>query len=453
VITACALAALLLSQAAPPPLDDAQRAQPLPPNHPALPQGQGQPLPPGHPQLGTAMPSSPNGQAPTAADLIKQLDSVKGLKDQDKPFDVASAVGKLYFGNGRFDEATLFFKQAMAKVSPLRALFLAQKAKADAKHEKLPEADSVGCHLSSEAELPALTQKAQALAAKGQSAAAAACAKAGLKPALDVESLLADALFLSGDSKGALAEHAAVLQVDPKEPNSLYGHAGVLFDGANDDVAQLKKAKAELAHFIELYPSVPHAAQAKLLVARAEQAIAAGGMSKLPHPRMTGPIPHRQAQMLQGPMMAQGQAQGPMMAGAGGGNPPALTQDQINAVQNTERTPEMMQGLQKLVEQGEDALAQGKFQDALDAYKRVVPFEPENGRAKAGMAWALVGMNRQPMADRIWQVAVGADPAAVDHLGDTLKAKGNAEGAKALWSKLAGTAPDYALKANLQGKL
>jgi hypothetical protein len=68
------------------------------------------------------------------------------------------------------------------------------------------------------------------------------------------------------------------------------------------------------------------------------------------------------------------------------------------------------------------------------------------------MAWALVGMNRQPMADRVWQVAVSADPAAVDKLGDTLKAKGDEKGARALWSKLAQTDPAYAQRAGLSSK-
>jgi hypothetical protein len=81
----------------------------------------------------------------------------------------------------------------------------------------------------------------------------------------------------------------------------------------------------------------------------------------------------------------------------------------------------------------------------------VVPFQPDNGRAKAGMAWALVGKG-SPMADRIWGVAVGSDAAAVEKLGDTLLAKGDAKGAKALWAKLLQSAPDYPNKAALQAK-
>ena len=132
---------------------------------------------------------------------------------------------------------------------------------------------------------------------------------------------------------------------------------------------------------------------------------------------------------------------------------PQLTPDMVDAVKNTELTPEVVQGLGKLVEEGEEHLAHARFQEALDAYKRVVPFQPDNGRAKAGMAWALVGLNRQPMADRIWGVAVQSDAAAVDHLGDTLQAKGDGASAQALWKKLAQTSPPYAAASGLPKKI
>src|SRR5262249_47059910 len=131
---------------------------------------------------------------------------------------------------------------------------------------------------------------------------------------------------------------------------------------------------------------------------------------------------------------------------------PAVSPEVVESIKNTERTPELQAGLAKLVEEGEDHLAHGKYQEALDAYKRVVPFQPDNGRAKAGMAWALVGLNK-PTADRIWSVAVSADPAAVDKLGDTLTAKGNKASAKALWTKLASTDPAYAERAKLSKKV
>jgi hypothetical protein len=57
------------------------------------------------------------------------------------------------------------------------------------------------------------------------------------------------------------------------------------------------------------------------------------------------------------------------------------------------------------------------------------------------------------MADRVWSVAVQGDPAAIDKLGEALSEKGDKQGAKALWTKLASSAPDYAQKAGLKNKI
>lgn len=446
--------------------------QNVPPGHPSI--GDGQPsapplsdaqresgtLPPGHPSFGAAGMAPMQGQStPSSQQLMDQLDQMKGLQAQDKPFDVAAAVGKLYYANGRFSDALVFFRQALTKAEPLRQLYFTELKKAGGE-KALPKPEAVGCALPKDGDAKPLAQKAEALAKKGSAAAAASCARAALTPALEVGGLLGNALFLSGDTKGALEAHQGVLQVSAQDEESLYGHAGAEFDGAHDDLARLQQAKAELRRYLTLYPSAPRAEQAKRLLARTEDAISAGGMSKLPHKRLTGALPTPPAGM-GGPMMAQGpMANAPFagggsapFAGGGNGSPPPLSQDTIDAIQNTQRTPEMMQGLEKLMDDGEAALAAGKFQDALDAYKRVVPFMPESGRAKAGMAWALVGLDKQPMADRVWQVAVGADPAAMDKLGDALKAKGDAKGARAVWAKLAQTAPDYASQSGLKHKL
>jgi hypothetical protein len=50
----------------------------------------------------------------------------------------------------------------------------------------------------------------------------------------------------------------------------------------------------------------------------------------------------------------------------------------------------------------------------------------------------------------VWNVAA-QDPAAIDALGESLKAKGDAAGAKGVWQRLAATVPSYASKLN--GKL
>jgi thioredoxin-like negative regulator of GroEL len=104
----------------------------------------------------------------------------------------------------------------------------------------------------------------------------------------------------------------------------------------------------------------------------------------------------------------------------------------------------------KLISDAEEHLARGRFQDALTAYKQVMPYQPENARLRAGMAWTMIKLNRQPMADNVWRVATQT-PDAVAELGDALKAKGDVEGAKAVWQRLKESVPSYAPK--LEGKL
>ena len=125
----------------------------------------------------------------------------------------------------------------------------------------------------------------------------------------------------------------------------------------------------------------------------------------------------------------------------------------MEAFQKTEVTPEMQANFARLIEDGEAKLVANKYQDALDNYRQVMPYQPNNPRLRAGMAWALIGLQRQPMADNVWRVAVSSDPAAVDALGDRLSKAGNKDSAKALWTKLKATAPDYASSSGVQKKL
>jgi predicted negative regulator of RcsB-dependent stress response len=57
------------------------------------------------------------------------------------------------------------------------------------------------------------------------------------------------------------------------------------------------------------------------------------------------------------------------------------------------------------------------------------------------------------MAANVWSVAVSSDAAAVEALGDTLKAKGDDTGARALWARLKQSAPGYPQRASLEAKL
>ncbi|HEX4803776.1 MAG TPA: hypothetical protein VFV14_09700 [Myxococcaceae bacterium] len=409
----------------------------LPPDHPKIdgtgPEVSGQSkeaeLPPDHPQV------RPGRSAPSADQILKQLDSTPQLKQREKTFEIAAAVGKLYYAHARYADAAEYLGQADKKAEPARALYLEQRKRAGA----VKPAREAACGSLEQSTMDARTSAARQLASKGNATAAAECARAALEPALEIEELRGNALFLSGDSAGALASYQRALAILADRPNALYGRASVLFDSKGDDVNALRQARDDWSRFVRLEPDDARAAYVRRLIGRADAAISAGGLTKLARSdaerkpittAMNRPAPPAANQQL-----------------------PPLSPEVVESIKNTERTPELQQGLAKLVDEGEEHLAHQRYQEALDAYKRVVPFQPENGRAKAGMAWALVGLQRQPMADRVWSVAVEADPAAVEKLGDALASKGDKAGAKGLWKKLSESSPSYAQRSGLSAKL
>lgn len=423
----------------------AASAQTLPPDHPPI--GGTQPaakapgaaLPPGHPPVAESQPS--NGAAPgglqTAEQLLAELDKAEGLKGGDKPFQVAASMGKLYYGNGRFADALVHLKQAVDKGDEARTLYLDNLEKAKGQRKDIPPATTVGCANDPKDAFEQQLQTARQKAKEKDVAAAASCARAALTPVLQIRSLYAAALFNTGEPSDALKVLEQSLEAAPDDAESLFAHATILIDQHGNDVAQVKKAKSQWERFLVLRPDAPRSSFAKKLVAQAEQVIAAGGVDKLGEAR---------AQKARGSAQAQPSAP-PQQAGLA-----PLSQEAVAAFQNTERTPELVSALQQLLDEGEALLAKGQFQQALDKYKQVIPYEPQNGRAQAGMAWALVGLNRQPMADNIWKVAVSTDPAAVDALGKTLQQKGDKAGATALWARLAVTDPAYAEKNGLNAR-
>ncbi|NTX15890.1 hypothetical protein HUA76_34495 [Myxococcus sp. CA056] len=439
----------------------AAEPSPLPPGHPPVPPGtqvspakpsapSGGALPEGHPAVegGASPTAAPSGELPSghpplsgtgkappsAEDLLRQLDSTEGLQGREKTFEIAASLGRLYYLNGRNAEAGTYLLQADERAKPVRDVFLAQRKKLG--KAALATAEAAGCGFTPGQALEAMGAVAQERAKKGDVAGAAACARAALEPVLETGVMRANALFLSGNAAGALVAYGAVLEVEPRHEEALYGRSAVLFETKGEDLTALKQAREGFEAVQAMNPASSRAAAAKRLVTLVDETVKAGGRAKL----LASRAEDRRIRLAQAPA-----AQGPDA-------PRPLTREMVDAVQNTERTPELEQGLAKLVDEGEEHLSKGRFQEALGNYTRVVPFQPENGRAKAGMAWALTGLGR-PMAARVWGVAVQTDPASVEKLGDTLKAKGDDKGAKALWEKLATDAPDYANKAGLQAKL
>lgn len=383
-----------------------------------------QPLPPNHP------PANGNNPAPSAGELIQKLDATAGLKDRDKPFEIAASLGRLYFGQGRYADAQTFYKQAVAGAEEARLLFAAQRKAVGGK--ALPAPGTVGCEPTADATLAKLLEKSKALVAAKNSLGATSCLKAALAPLMDVDVMYGNTQFLMGDAPGAITTYSRALDTFDANVDARYARAAATLDAFGDDVAALKRAQADFQKFLAEAPTSPKAPTAKRLLERTDAAIKAGGLSKA---EITADQVAATAPVV---------AEAPRKAGM----PPQLTPEMMQAFQNAPRTPEMEDNFKKLVSDAEDHLAAGRFQQALDNYKQVMPYQPDNARLRAGMAWTMIKLNRQPMADNVWRAA-SQTPDALVELGDALKAKGDAEGAKALWTRVRDTVPG----ANLGSRL
>ena len=458
----------------------------LPAGHPPIGAGTSSPaasaspsgtLPEGHPSLGgdssgSSMPPGalPEGHPamtgkppPTADELLKQLDGMQGLREREKTFEIAASLGKLYSTNGRPSDALSYYQQAEDKGKAARELYLAQRKKLG--KTPVPGAEEAHCGFTASSTVEQMSKAAVERAGKGDGAGAAACARAALEPVLELQEMHAGALQLTGKSEDALKMYESVLEIAPAHADALFGRSALLYELHGEEPKALQAAREGFEAFVAGHADAPRAALARRLVTSVTEAQKAGGMKKWlasraedrriratkldltakPPPMEQGPV----ASAGGGRPMAGGGA-GPM-AGGGSDSAPMISQETMQAMQNVEHTPELEAQLTQTVEQGEDLLAHGRYDEALQAYRQVMPLRPD-GRVKAGLAWTLVGLGK-PTADRVWGVAVSSDPAAVDKLGETLKAKGDARGAKALWTKLAASAPDYAASASLQAKL
>ncbi len=364
-----------------------------------------------------------NPSPPSAEELLKKLDASPELKSRDKPFEVNASLGRLYLGQGRYGEAASLYEQALSKTEAFRALYVSLRS-------VTPAAAVAGCEAPPSHELAALVTKAAEKQRAKDLAGASSCVKAGAPLVIDAELQLGHAKFLAGNKAGALAVYAKTIETfENAAPDARYSRGALLLDWRGDDAASLKIAKSDFDAFLGEAQSSPKAREAKVFLARADAAIAAGGTSKLGAP----------APLVRSP---------PTAPQAMNGQPPVLSKETMEAFQNAPRTPEMEKKFAGALDAAEAALAKGEAQSALDNYKQVMPYQPDNPRVRAGMAWSLFKLGK-PMGDRVWSVAT-QDPGSVAALGDALKKMGNTAEAEAVWKRLAETVPSYAPK--LQGR-
>lgn len=364
--------------------------------------------------------------APNADELIKKIDATPELKGQPKPFEIAASLVRLYFSQGRTKDAQVYAREALASAQPALTFYVDQKKKLGARKAAAPEQAKCDPDKPKDANLANVLEVAKKHAAQGRTPEAVACARKAVTAVPDVMMMDGHASFLARDYAAARASYERVLTTFDDVPDALYARGALTVDEKPDDVKALEAAKKDLEQFLAAAPSSRHGRSAKALLERTTAGIQAGGLSKV----SPAPAP----------------AAAPVMPPSGG--PPPLDQATIAAFQNAPQNAETEARFAKLIEESEDALAHGRYQDALTGFKQVMPYQPSNPRLRAGMAWTLVRLGK-PMADTVWRAAI-ENPDAVDALGDRLKAQGDADGAKALWTRLAETVPGYAPR--LEGK-
>jgi tetratricopeptide (TPR) repeat protein len=328
------------------------------------------------------------------------------FKDRPKTFEVLSALGNLDYENGRYLEAVDSFRQALELSAPVEADALRKRGVRPA--GDLPaECRRAGPEYG-------LVQIAEA-ANKLEPPRRLRCLDGALEMALAARARRGNALYLIGHPDGALAEHKKVLDRSPDYPESLFFVGAILLEQSQGEKAKLAEGKKYWERLLKVAPDHPRAALVKETLPRADEVFKLQAQLPAGHPQTDLPPGHPSV----GPMAHAGPTEEEV----------AGMQD---AVQGTERTPELERGLDELLAQGEKALDEGRYQDARDAVVRVMPMRPSDARTAAALGGAMRGLGRLDMAERTLATALRNDPKqprALYEMGKLLAQRGDKPGA------------------------
>jgi tetratricopeptide (TPR) repeat protein len=407
-------------------------------------------------------PSQPRAAKPQAPDagaqldvadskqLLAEVDRLKDtIKDKPKTFEVLAALGNLYYENGRYLDAVDTYRQAEELSAP-----------AEAERERL-----VKQGVKPAAELPSECRRsgsdyglAQILdaAKKMDPPRALRCLDGVLEQALAVRSRRGNAFYLIGNPDAALQEHRRVLAVSPDYPESLFFVGAIVLEQSQGDKKQLEEGKKLWRRLLEVAPDHPRAELVRATLPKADEVfakkqegmpaghppVAASDNSQLPpgHPQIGGqdqPSPGQRPMAHSGPT-------------------PEEMQNMAEAVQNTERTPELEKGLDELLAQSETALDKGDYQAARDAAVRVMPMRPGDARAAADLGGAMRGLGRTDMAQRTLQRALQIDPKqprALYEMARLQEAQNDKAGAMQSYQALLAADPKFAQAHGVQQQL
>lgn len=367
--------------------------------------------------------------------LLAEVDRMKEqLRDKPKTFEILSALGNLYYDNGRYLDAVDAYRQAEELAAPAEA-----EADALRKRGVKPAADlPIECRRSgAEYGLAQIAEVSKKLDPPHQ----LRCLDTALDMELAVRSRRGNSFYLIGNPDAALAEHKRVLERAPDYPESLFFVGAILLEKQ-----QFAEGKKYWARLLKVAPDSPRAAIVRDTLPKAEEVF---------KPRPAGQLPPGHPQVAQGnqglppghppiggnapgsPMQhsdeSDRRAEGATSRGPLGGEPsPQEMQNMAEAVQNTERTPELEKGLDQLLAEGEKDLDEGKYQDARDAIVRVMPMRPNDARTAAALGGAMRGLGRTDMAQRTLGRALQLDPRqprALYEMGKLLAQQGDKNGA------------------------
>jgi tetratricopeptide (TPR) repeat protein len=402
-----------------------------------------------------SQPAAPAAATPvdpgSSKALLAEVDRLKDqIKDKPRTFEVLSALGNLYYENGRYLDAVDAYREAEEHAAPAQA-------DADALRKKgvKPAADlPPECRRSGpEYGLRKIAEASRKLDPPHQ----LRCLDTALEMAIEDTSRRGNSFYLIGNPDSALEEHHKVLARSPNHPESLFFIGAILLEQSNGDKKQLAEGKKYWQRLLKVAPDSPRASIVRETLPKADEmfkprpegqgAATPVAQDDLPpgHPPIPGndlPAGH--------PPVGGGQPGAPMNHSGDQASAQPTPEEMRNlqeAVANTERTPELEKGLDELLAQSEKDLDQGRYQEARDAVVRVMPMRPNDPRTSAAMGGAMRGLGRMEMAQRTLLHALQLDPRqprALYEIGKLKAQRGDKAGAAESFSAVKSADPKFA---------
>src|SRR5437773_1908152 len=197
--------------------------------------------------------------------LLAEVDRLKDqIKDKPKTFEVLSALGNLYYDNGRYLEAVDALRQAEELAAPV-------EAEADALRKQgvkpAPDMPSECRRSGAEYGLAQIAGYAKTLDPPRH----LRCLDGALQMANEARSRRGNSFYLIGNSDSALAEHRKVLERSPDFPESLFFVGAILLEQSQGDKKKLEEGKKYWARLLQVSPDSPRAPIVRETLPRADE--------------------------------------------------------------------------------------------------------------------------------------------------------------------------------------